>query len=86
LGYFTETYKASSLILIVPQVLEILPVPKNLLEASGVKATVAQRLPGHGKLSTRTLAQKLLARWEPKPAQAALPKSEPASEGLSSSA
>lgn len=69
--------------MITLQVLEILTVPKDLLEGSGVKATVAQRLPGHGKLSTRLLAQKLLARWEPKPAQATLPKSEPACEGLS---
>ena len=62
----------------------MLPVPKNLLEASGIKATVAERLSDHGKSSTRALAQQLIDCWEPKPAQpapAAQPKAESASEG-----
>ena len=61
--------------------LKVLPVPKNLLEASGIKATVAERLSDHGKSSTRALAQQLIDRWEPKPAPPAQPKAEPASEG-----
>lgn len=56
----------------------MLPVPKPLLEESGVKATVADRVPSHSKASTRTLARQLLERWEPK---AALPKPEPVPEG-----
>ena len=45
---------------------------------------MAERLSDHGKSSTRALAQQLLGRWEPKPAQAApaaQPKADPASEG-----
>ena len=64
------------------QVLKVLPVPKNLLEASGIKATVAERLPDHGKASTRALAQQLMDRWEPKPAHAAQSKANSASEGV----
>ena len=64
--------------------LKVLPVPKNLLEASGIKATVAEGLSNHGKSSTRALAQQLLGRWEPKPAHAApaaQPKADPTAEG-----
>ena len=68
------------------QVLGALPVPKHMLESSGVKATVAERLTGHGKSSTRTLAKQLLARWDPKPASApaAQPELELKPAGLSS--
>ena len=68
------------------QVLGALPVPKHMLETSGVKATVADRLTGHRKSSTRTLAKQLLNRWDPKPASApaALPEPEPVPEGVAS--
>ena len=66
------------------QVLGILPVPKHMLESSGVKATVAERLTGHAKSSTRALAKQLLNCWDPKPASApaALLELEPEPGGV----